>query len=502
MKDYKGYSIILTLLKASIIALIVLTVPILLMPLLVRSTGNQKKPNFILFISDDHGYEDSGCYGNPVVNTPNIDHLAEQGMRFTNAFTGSPTCTPSRALLYSGLMPFQNGCHQNHGKVNPGTKTLPEYLKPLGYRVVLIGKTDTNPKEEFPFEYVVGKLTGDRAPDIPLPFGWDLDTMAVDSIINDHVSRYPNKPLCLVICTHRPHVIWRWKNYDPEVVIVPPYLVNTPISREAIARYYSDVTVMDRRLGGCLRAIEEHGLRDNSIFIYTSDQGAQFPHAKWNLYDMGIRVPLIVRWSGKIESGSVNRAMISTVDILPTLIEAAGGKPPSELDGRSILSLILGKKSEHRKYIFASHSRDGDMNIFPTRCIRSPRYKYILNLKPSNKFTTHITNGQRGSRTYWNSMVGKATIDYHAASLIYMDQHRPAQELYDIKKDPYELNNIAYEEKYSKLIDSLRKKLLNWMDDQNDPYIDSVNIEDIERKPGLLKGKTWWEQWEEEHSKE
>lgn len=427
------------------------------------------RPNIILFISDDHGCADAGCYGNSVVRTPNVDSLAADGVRFTQAFAGSPTCTPSRSVIYTGLMPFRNGAHPNHSKIHAGTKTLPHYMKQLGYRVVLAGKVHVEPRQEFPFEYVPARLSGTRAPPVPRTYGEDLDVSAADQLLADHIRNHNDKPLFLIIGSWSPHVAWRWKKYNPDKVIVPPYLVDTPLTREAIARYYTDVSRMDKQLGICLESVEKHGLKNNTLFIYISDQGAQFPHAKWNLYDPGIRVPFVARWPGKIRTNSINNAMVSLVDFLPTFIQAAGGTPPDNIDGRGFLPLILGKVTHHRQNIFATHTGDGEMNDFPIRCIRTRTHKYILNLKSDNTYTSWITNGDDISgRDYWETWLEKAKTDKQAAKIVNNDQHRPAEELYDLRTDPYELNNIADDPANRKLVESLRKRLRDWRRQQGE----------------------------------
>jgi len=430
---------------------------------------HKNQPNIILFISDDHGWADTGCYGNNVVRTPNIDHLAKQGLRFTIAFAGSPTCTPSRSVLYTGLMPIRNGAHPNHSEIKPGVKTLPTYMKRLGYRVVLAGKVHVGPKDAFDFEYVPARLTGDKAMPRPRVYGEDLDVEAVDKVIAEHTANHAEEPLFLVVSSWSPHVAWRWKRYDPEKVIVPPYLVDTPLTREAIARYYTDISVLDRQIGSCLESVEKHGLADNTIFAYTSDQGAQFPHGKWNLYDVGIRTPLIVRWPGRTPEGSVSDAMVSLADLLPTFIEAGGGTAPADIDGRSFLPVILGRKTEHREFIFATHTGDGKMNDFPIRCVRTRTHKYILNLKSYKPYTSWITDGDDISgRDYWNEWLEKAKTGPQAERLVYNEQHRSTEELYDLRTDPYELNNVAQVQANRELLASLRKTLKKWLRQQGD----------------------------------
>lgn len=422
-----------------------------------------KRPDIILFVSDDHGYEDSGAYGNTVVRTPNLDRLASESMRFTHAFAGSPTCTPSRSVLYTGLMPMRNGAHANHSSVHPEIRSLPHYLKALGYRVVLMGKVHVKPRTAFPFEYIKAEK---RGPGKTRGLYMDLDTDAVDHMLANHNR---STPLCLVVCSHSPHVYWpRNDGYDSAKIDLPPYLVDTPITRRSRTRYYTDVTLMDKRLGKVLASLKRHGFAE-ALFVYTSDQGAQWPHAKWNLYDAGIRTPLIVRWRGKVQSGSTSNAMVSLVDLLPTFIEAAGGKPPQDIDGRSFLPILLGKKKAHRELIFTAHTGDGRMNQSPMRSVRTATHKYILNLRPDVKYTTHITNGKNADgRDYWESWLEKAKTDEQAAKLVQDYQYRPAEELYDLRVDPYELDNLAEKPDYQPLRQSLRGKLDAWMKQQGD----------------------------------
>ena len=426
------------------------------------------KLNIVLFISDDNGWTDAFCYGNAVVRTPNVDRLAREGMRFTLAFAGSPTCTPSRSVMYTGLMPQRNGAHSNHSEIRPGTRAMPYYLKALGYRVVLAGKKHIEPLDQFGFEYEDARVPDD--PDFRRYYrGEALDTDAVDSVLADHVAHHKEQPLCLVIAAWAPHVVWRYKDYDPSEVIVPPYLVDSPVTRDKIARYYSDITLMDERLGACLASLEKHGLADSTMFVYTSDQGTQFPHAKWNLYDAGIHTPLIVRWPGRVEPGTTTDALVSLVDLLPTFIAAAGGTEPIDIDGRSFLPVVLGDKTEHRDVIFATHTGDGRMNDSPAWCIRTRTHKYIANLKPENVFTTHISKGaDRDGLDYWREWLELAKTDERAARIIDRDMHRPAEELYDLRTDPHEQQNIAGEAAHASLLSELRSQLQTWREQQGD----------------------------------
>jgi N-sulfoglucosamine sulfohydrolase len=305
--------------------------------------AQSSRPNFLLFVADDHTFTDCGAYGSTEVRTPNIDRLAREGLLFRNAFAGSPTCMPSRAVLLTGLMPFRNGAHANNlagqSQCREQVRSLPQYLKDLGYRVAHAGKTHFGPKSVFPFERVDQSEVIEPGFEHDRGLHMDLNTSAVDAWL----AKAPKaEPFCLLVCDHSPHVVWPVKAaYDPARLTVPPNHIDTPELRGSRARYYTDISKMDANLGQIAASLEKHGFASNTVFLYTSDQGAQWPFAKWGLYDQGIHVPFIVRWPGVTTSGSVTEAMISFADVLPTLIELAGGKPPGDMDGRRFTGIWM-----------------------------------------------------------------------------------------------------------------------------------------------------------------
>ena len=420
-----------------------------------------QRPHVVLFIADDHSWHDSGPYGNRDVRTPNLDRLAREGVRLDAAFAASPTCTPSRAAIYSGMYPFRNGAHANHSVVKGGLRTLPHRMGELGYRVVLAGKTHIVPREAFPFEYLPGSNVMPPGKNHVL---WtDLDTEAVDRLLATHDGE--KRPLCLVVCSHSPHVYWPPNDgYEPSRLALPPYLLDTPQTRQALARYYTDVSWMDRQVGDVLASLEKQGYAEQTLLLFTADQGAQFPSAKWNLYDAGIRTPLIARWPGRVAAGAASGALVSLVDLLPTVVEAAGGSVRAdEIDGRSFLPVLLGRSERHREEVLAAHTGDGKMNRSPMRCVRTARYKYILNLNPDQEYRTHISHAAAGDgRAYWDSWVAAAAIDERAAELVRRFGHRPAEELYDVGRDPYEQVNLARDPGHARTLAELRTKLRAW----------------------------------------
>lgn len=435
------------------------------------SAADPARPNLVLFLSDDHGVDFVGCYGNKFIRTPNMDALAAEGMRFTRAFAGSPTCSPSRSILFTGLHSARNGTMGNHTDCRPGIASLATMLKALGYRVVAANKTDVRPASVFDWEFLPAGLPKNPAHNRRYR-GEGLDTSKVDEFLASHVRDRAGQPLCLLLGDNCPHVVWEPnRDYDPAVLPLPPFMVDTPKTRAALANYYQDITTCDRHLGEVRASLKKHGFDDNTVLVYTSDQGPEWPHCKWTCYDTGLRVPFIVRWPGKVKPGSSTDAMISFVDLTPTFVSMAGGVPPAGLDGRSFAEVLTGGADRANGFVFASHTGDGTMNVFPQRCVRDERWKLIFNLAPENKWTTHFTKvmdipGSHGD--VYATWLERAKTDAAAASLVATLERHPAWELYDTAADPFELRNLAGEAGQAERVASLRARLVAWLRQQSD----------------------------------
>lgn len=405
------------------------------------------RPNFVIFIADDHDRFYTGCYGNESIRTPNIDRLAREGLRFDNAYTATAMCAPSRSMLFTGLFPHRNGADQNHSSIHDGIRTLPVYLDTLGYRVALAGKRHIKPPESFPFEYMEQEEIGEF-----------LDGVG-------------DVPFCLIVASRQPHTPHETGGYKPDEVPVHPALLDTPATRQRLADYCTDIDLLDAEVGETRAALDTRGLLDRSLFIYTSDHGAPLPFAKWTCYEFGLRVPFIVRWPGYVAPGTSTDATIEFVDVLPTFIELAGGSPPRDLDGQSFTSVLSGKSKTFRDEAFGTHTTEGIHNggFYPIRSVRVGRLKYILNLNPNGTFTNNVTEGGEGFGDLWQSWQELAKTDSWARERVTLYQHRPLEELYDLDSDPYELHNVAGDAAYASDMESLRKRLLAWMRDQGDP---------------------------------
>jgi N-sulfoglucosamine sulfohydrolase len=244
--------------------------------------------------------------------------------------------------------------------------------------------------------------------------------------------------------------------------------VDTPGTRDWRARYAAAVTRADDELGLVYDAARTH-LGGDTLILFSSDHGAQWPFGKWNCYEAGVRVPLIVAWPGVVRPRTRTAAMVSWVDLLPTLLEAAGGEAPADIDGRSFLPVLRGEASGHRDRIFTTHSGDGRWNVYPTRGVRTDRWKYILNLHPEFAFTTHIDlPGNLGQRAYFSTWEAAAKGDPGAAAILGRYHARPAEELYDLTADPHEQHNLAADPRHAARRDALRAELEEWMRRQGD----------------------------------
>ena len=425
--------------------------------ILAAKEKSEAKPNLVLFLADDMSQLDTTVYGAKDIQTPNMQRLADEGLTFNQAFVASPSCAPSRAALLTGLMPARNGAEANHSRPRPELKKLPAYLQKLGYEVVSFGKVaHYNHGPEYGFDHVSHE-------------GYHNDACVAAAA--EYLSkRRSDKPLCLFVGTNWPHVPWPQDgDYDPASVQLPPTLVDTPETRQARARYYAAVTKADDDLGIVRAAVREHLDPNNTVFFFTSDHGSQLPFGKWNLYDAGIRVPFIVTWPGKVKPSTRSDAMLSWVDLLPTLVEIAGGDAPEKIDGRSFAPVLRCESTEHRDEIYTTHSGDGRFNVYPIRALRTKEWKYILNLHPEYQFASHVNRAASGDGpNYFRSWEAAAKNDQRAAMIVDRYKHRPAEELYDLAADPHEQHNLANDPGHAKRLAEMRERVADWMKEQGD----------------------------------
>lgn len=412
-------------------------------------------PDIVVYLADDLSARDLTLYGATDIDTPAIDALAADGMTFDRAFVASPACAPSRAALLTGLMPARNGAEENHTYPREGTLRLPPILTRLGYQTAAFGKVaHSRSAPDYKFDVHSGEK------DIP-----KLRPVVKEFLAN----RTDARPLALFVGVSNPHVPWPSEStVDPKKMSVPPKLLDTPQTRVQRSRYLQEVKDLDAYLGE-VRSLSTKHLSKDTLFVFSSDHGAQFPFGKWTLYDEGIRVPLIFARPGKILRGSRTGAMVSWIDILPTLIEVAGGQVPVNIDGRSFADVLRGKRTSHRDRIFTTHSGDRLMNVYLSRSVRTDRYKFIWNVHPEFAFTTHIDLLLREtSGDYFKQWTQLAKTDARAAEVVARHHGRPEYELFDLESDPLEQTNLAGDEVVADIQSELLAELKEWINSQGD----------------------------------
>ena len=398
-----------------------------------------EKPNFLLFIADDCSHYDLGCYGSVDSKTPNIDHFATQGVRFTQAYQAVPMSSPTRHNLYTGLWPVRSGAYPNHTCDNEGTLSVVHHLQPLGYKVALIGKSHIAPKSVFPFDLYVPPLKGG-----------DLNFEAIQKFISGCKAK--GEPFCLFV--------------------------------ELFTHYLAEINYMDQEFGNVLSILDKEKMTDKSVVVYLSEQGNSLPFAKWTCYDAGVHSACIVRWPGVVKPGSVSDALVEYVDIVPTFVDIIGGKPQAKVDGESFKPVLTGKKKAHKKYSFSLQTTRGINAGSPYYGIRSVydgRYRYIVNLTPEATFQNVETKSPLFKE--WKRL---AETDSHAKAMTTKYQHRPAIELYDVKNDPYCMKNLAEDAKQASTISRLDKELKRWMKDCGDEG-QPTEMRAFEHMPGKRK---------------
>lgn len=421
----------------------------------------EKPPNLLLFLADDMTYTDVGCFGNSDIRTPYIDRLAKQGMRLTRCYNSAPTCSPLRQSLFTGLYPVKNGAHPNHSQVRVGVRSLPQYLRPLGYRVGLAGKRHEAPASAFPFE----QLGGSHGDGGKTPYGADLPMDRAKAFL----ARDAEQPWCLVVASNQPHTPWNRgdsSSYPPEKLTVPPYLVDTKELREGLSKYYAEISYMDQQVGQVLGILRELKQEENTLIIWLSEQGSQLPFGKWTCYDMGIHSAAVVRWPGKIRAGAESEALVSYVDIVPTFLEMAGGEPEAEsLDGRSFLPVLLGQAQSHHESVFAINTTRGiyhGSEAYGIRAVTDGDWLFIRNLHPQAKFQNMVTHRDPIFASW------KTVDSDFARSRVERYVKRPAVELFNLKKDPWCLENLAGSPRLAKRKRELSRSLSAWMKEQGD----------------------------------
>jgi arylsulfatase A-like enzyme len=419
-----------------------------------------------MVVADDLDTHELGCYGGRNVATPHLDKLAAEGMLFKRMYTPQAMCAPTRAALYTGLHPMHSGVVRNHASTKKEVKSVVQYLSDLGYRVGIAGKTHVYPASVYPFEYVEGFPKGSmrKAEDET----YDLKG------IRSFMTRDPEQPFCLFVCSsmpHAPYVVGDASKFDPARLILQPHWVDTPETRREFRDYLAEVAALDQQVGDVLQVLEEARLTEKTLALFSGEQGSGFPGAKWSCYNAGVRSGFIARLPGKIKGAAQTEALVMCEDLVPTLIELAGGQPPPELDGRSFLGVLLGRDSRLRDYAYGMCNMLSDGRPYPSRFIVSPNYKLIANFTPEKPYTN-----PHALHEPWRSWLLLSKKDQAARKLVDRLIRRPAVQMFDLQKDPWELENVAERPELAQTKQELEVQLQDWMKEQADPGAELDNM--------------------------
>lgn len=450
----------------------------------VQAANQNTRPerlNVVLFVTDDQS-PDCGCYGNEAIRTPNLDRLAREGTRFDRAFCTTASCSASRSVILTGLFNHANGQYghahsYHHFRTKEGIKTLPFHMRDAGYRTARIGKFHVAPEALYEFDVA---LKGN--PRNPVE-------MANNSAA--FVAAKDPKPFFLYFCTSDPHrgggtykqdpnlpnafgnqvkprKGLRKISYDPAKVNVPSFLPDTPVCRSEIAQYYESCSRIDQGLGRLIEILKNAGVYEKTVIIYTSDHGMAFPGGKTTVYEGGMRVPYIMRHPGLRAENGVSNAMISHIDIAPTILDIAGHKfPEKAFHGRSILPAIRNPQPGKFRKVYASHTFHEITMYYPMRVVRTERFKLIWNI--AHQLPYPFASDLWAAPT-WQDIYKKGPDALYGKRTVRDYIHRPAFELYDLKTDPYEVNNLAEDSRFQPILDELKSDMKKFQIRTGDPW--------------------------------
>ncbi|MDP6468130.1 MAG: sulfatase [Pirellulaceae bacterium] len=479
---------------------------------IIVSAGSAAPRNVVLFVTDDQS-PDTGCYGNRVIKTPNLDAIARDGTMFTHAFCTTASCSASRSVILTGLHNHANGQygHQHsYHKFNSyaNVSSLPVYLDKAGYRTARCGKYHVAPEAVYQFDEAIP--------------GNSRSPVEMANNCESFIAADGEEPFFLYFCTSDPHRGGgtadelpfkpnRFGNpasggkgypgideviYDPSEVLVPGFLPDTPTCRAEIAQYYQSVSRIDQGLGRLSEILRESGRWDDTLFIYISDHGIAMPGAKTTLYEGGMRAPCIVRDPTNNERGIVSDAMVSWVDIVPTVLDFARALDPKtgqvksklvkeiasprrdsqksrqtsagDLHGRSFLPILGQTHSQGWDEVFASHTFHEIQMYYPMRVVRGRKYKLIWNIAYPLPFP--FASDLWAAPT-WQAQYNLGRDAPYGAKTVANYIHRPQFELFDIELDPHEGKNLSSDPEFTAVMEIMKAKLKDYQQQTNDPWI-------------------------------
>ena len=459
---------------------------IVLLAFFALTTAKAESPNLLIITVDDMSCDSVGAYGCVIPDlTPNMDRIAAEGMRFDMAHVQVGNCYPSRNVMFSGLYPHTSGI-EGFYKIENDFPVFCDVMQDAGYFAGIRGKVS----HSTPYN----------------PYHWDADLTVNEDSSKLHIKDVPSYGLCLTrgiemaeaagkpfainINISDPHKPFWFpgdphkvsKEYTADDITVPGFLFNDHAVREELALYYTSVRRADDAVGSILDALDASGKSDNTIVVFLSDHGMPLPYAKTQLYHHSTHTPLMVRWPGVVEPGSVDDAhMVSAIDFLSTFCEMVGAPIPDGVQGTSFVALLKGGEQEGRDAVFKEYNENSGAGRHPIRGVQTAQYLYLFN--PWSDGENVMKTATTGTATYRRMKELAPEVKTIGDRLEFFD-HRVVEELYDVQKDPDCLVNLVDSKKHREALAGMQNRLLEWMKETDDHALEAF---EGRSDPGVLK---------------
>lgn len=422
-------------------------VTLLLFAWLPLSAFPDDRPNVVWIVADDLSPELS-CYGYQSVATPNIDRLAQEGTRFTLAFSTAPVCSASRTAFQTGQYQTTVGGHHHDTRIKP---VLPETIPTVTGLMRDAG-------------YFVSNGRGNsEQPDRPAKSHLNFVYKASEFFDgHDWTGRASGQPFFAQVQIKEPHRSFVQRTREFPDAQIPPYYPDHPVTKADWGNYLASIEVLDKRVGKVLDRLDDEGLADNTLVMFFGDHGRPHVRGKQWLYDGGLHVPLLVRWPGHIDSGTIDKRLVSLLDLMPTTLAAAQVSVPS--NAKLMGTDLLDPTWKGHQELFAARDRCGEA-VDRIRSVRTKDFKYIRNFHPDKPYLQHSSYKKL---SYPVLTLMKALHAEGSFDSPLMASTRPKEELYDLKADPFEMHNLAGDPNYSNQLKSFRRKIDNWVIETND----------------------------------
>ena len=461
-----------------------------------KKEKNDARPNIVFIIGDDVGCYDLGCYGNNKIITPNIDRMATEGLKFDNTFLTTSSCSPSRVSIITGRYPHNTGACELHSPLPANQVLFPEILRKHGYYTAQAGKWHFGHTPMIHDEKDTMKLgpavrAFDRISAVKEVNGDGGENMWIPFL----KERPKDKPFFMWFASYDSHRPWGADDFEiqngPENVWVPGFLYDGKKTRRDLASYYNEISRLDFFVGEVETELERQGIADNTIIVFTSDNGRPFPRSKTRVYDSGMKTPLIIKWPKGIKPDQQTSAMVSIIDVAPTLLEIAGVKPGRTFQGRSFSRLFTDPLQKFRHFTFSEHNWH-DYEACE-RQVHTQRWLYLINKRP--QFDAWGPADAVVSPSMYELYEAYKNNTLTGPQKNIFVKPRPVEELFDCKNDKFQYLDLANNPHYIKIKDKLADILAEWQAETVDTCPEHLTPDHFDRVTGkrLFEGFKWGE---------